>query len=61
MIYASSFLDASTLLFLISIFCFIRKWHVQATCATNGEGLYEAMDILATYTKEFKKQRNYGY
>lgn len=38
-----------------------RKWHVQATCATNGEGLYEAMDILATYTKEFKKQRNYGY
>ncbi|XP_067939271.1 uncharacterized protein [Watersipora subatra] len=37
-----------------------RKWHVQATCATNGEGLYESMDILAAYTKEFKKrQRSY--
>ncbi|XP_067939262.1 uncharacterized protein [Watersipora subatra] len=35
-----------------------RKWHVQATCATNGEGLYESMDILAAYTKEFKKRQS---
>lgn len=24
-----------------------RKWHVQATCATSGEGLYEGMNWLS--------------
>mgnify|MGYP001794531370 FL=1 len=39
------------------VFHHCRKWHVQATCATNGEGLYEAMELLGTYTKEFKKRQ----
>jgi small GTP-binding protein len=24
-----------------------RKWHIQATCATSGDGLYEGLDWLA--------------
>jgi len=31
-----------------------RKWFVQATCAHTGEGLYEGIDELARYVKEFK-------
>ena len=23
-----------------------RKWYIQATCATNGDGLYEGLDWL---------------
>ena len=29
-----------------------RKWHVQAACATNGDGVYEAMDALGRLVKE---------
>ncbi|KAI7863780.1 ADP-ribosylation factor [Spinellus fusiger] len=25
-----------------------KKWHIQATCATNGEGLYEGLNWLAS-------------
>lgn len=25
-----------------------RRWHVQATCATSGEGLYEGLNWLST-------------
>uniref|UniRef100_A0AC35UGB5 ADP-ribosylation factor n=1 Tax=Rhabditophanes sp. KR3021 TaxID=114890 RepID=A0AC35UGB5_9BILA len=25
----------------------LRQWYIQATCATNGEGLYEGLDWLA--------------
>jgi len=25
-----------------------RKWYIQATCATSGDGLYEGLDWLAT-------------
>ncbi|KAH3858969.1 hypothetical protein DPMN_101614 [Dreissena polymorpha] len=32
-----------------------RKWYVQGTCATNGDGIYEGMHQLATMVKEFKK------
>ena len=32
-----------------------HKWHVQGTCATNGEGIYESMDALAGLVKDFKK------
>ncbi|KAH7924222.1 ADP-ribosylation factor [Leucogyrophana mollusca] len=28
-----------------------RPWHVQATCATSGEGLYEGLDWLANSIK----------
>ncbi|KAH7924223.1 Arf-domain-containing protein [Leucogyrophana mollusca] len=28
-----------------------RPWHVQATCATSGEGLYEGLDWLASSIK----------
>ena len=24
-----------------------RKWYIQSTCATNGEGLYEGLDWLS--------------
>ena len=32
-----------------------RTWHVQGACATNGEGLYEAMDQLAHMIKTERK------
>lgn len=25
-----------------------RRWHVQATCATTGDGLYEGLNWLST-------------
>ncbi len=28
-----------------------RKWHVQSAIATQGEGLYEGLDWLATTLK----------
>lgn len=36
-----------------------QKWHIQGTCATTGEGIYEAMDQLATLVKDFKKNKGY--
>ena len=32
-----------------------NPWHVQATCATTGEGIYEGLNSLAKMVKEFKK------
>ena len=32
-----------------------NPWHVQATCATTGEGIYEGLNTLAKMVKEFKK------
>ncbi len=29
-----------------------RKWHVQSAIATQGEGLYEGLDWLATTLKQ---------
>lgn len=46
--------DLEYIMFAVSYY---RKWHVQGTCATNGEGLFEAMDMLGTYSKEFKKRQ----
>ena len=33
-----------------------RKWYIQATCATTGDGLYEGLDWLSTAlnAKQFK-------
>jgi GTPase SAR1 family protein len=31
-----------------------RNWYIQATCATNGEGLYEGLDWLSTQLKNQK-------
>lgn len=31
-----------------------RRWHIQGTCATKGEGLYEGLDWLATTLKEMQ-------
>ncbi len=25
-----------------------RNWYIQATCATNGEGLYEGLDWMSS-------------
>jgi len=38
-----------------------RKWYVQGTCATNGDGIYEGMHQLSAMVKEFKKGRNKPY
>ncbi|XP_064600986.1 uncharacterized protein LOC135467152 [Liolophura sinensis] len=35
-----------------------RYWCVQATCATRGEGLLEAMTTMATLVKNYKKNSN---
>ena len=29
-----------------------RKWHIQATCATSGEGLYEGLEWLSNQLKD---------
>jgi len=34
-----------------------HPWYIQATCATSGEGLLEAMGELGKMVKEFKKSR----
>lgn len=31
-----------------------RRWHIQGTCATKGEGLYEGLDWLASTLKELQ-------
>eukprot|EP01018_Ginkgo_biloba_P012415 Gb_10633 [translate_table: standard] len=31
-----------------------RRWHIQGTCATKGEGLYEGLDWLAATLKEMQ-------
>merc|ERR1712202_62710 len=31
-----------------------RNWYIQATCATNGEGLYEGLDWLSNSLKNVK-------
>lgn len=28
-----------------------RQWHVQASCATSGEGLYEGLDWVSSHLK----------
>lgn len=33
-----------------------RKWHIQAACATKGEGIFEAMKELSSMIKENKKR-----
>ena len=31
-----------------------HEWHVQATCAVTGEGIYEAMDTVGKLVKQRK-------
>lgn len=31
-----------------------RKWYIQATCATTGDGLYEGLDWLCATLKNSK-------
>ena len=31
-----------------------RKWYIQSTCATTGDGLYEGLDWLATTIQKQK-------
>ncbi|XP_073248922.1 uncharacterized protein [Porites lutea] len=33
----------------------VNPWHVQETCAKNGEGIYEAVHKLSDMVKEFEK------
>ncbi|PIK49565.1 putative ADP-ribosylation factor [Apostichopus japonicus] len=32
-----------------------HPWHIQGTCATNGDGLYESFESLAKMVKEYRK------
>jgi len=32
-----------------------RNWYIQATCATNGDGLYEGLDWLSNQLKNARK------
>lgn len=32
----------------------LRNWYIQATCATNGDGLYEGLDWLSNSLKNSK-------
>ena len=34
-----------------------RDWFVQATCATNGDGLFESMKTMGIYVKAFRKNQ----
>ena len=36
-----------------------RKWYVQAACAVTGDGIYEAMETLADYVKDFKSHNRH--
>ena len=36
-----------------------RKWYVQAACAVTGEGIYESLETLAGYVKDFKSHHHY--
>lgn len=37
-----------------------RKWHIQAACATHGEGIFEAMKELSSMVKENKKKTRWS-
>lgn len=34
-----------------------RKWFVQGTCATKGQGIYEAMEEMARLSKDFQQTK----
>lgn len=33
-----------------------RRWFIQGTCASTGEGLYEGFNAMADLVKDFKKK-----
>lgn len=38
-----------------------RSWYIQATCATNGDGLYEGLDWLSNTLAKGPDRRKGGY
>ena len=40
---------------IYTLYC--RKWHIQATCATSGDGIHEALELLSAWGMEFKQQQ----
>ena len=38
-----------------------RTWYIQATCATNGDGLYEGLDWLSNTLSKSPDRRKGGY
>ena len=40
---------------MYALYC--RKWHIQATCATSGDGIHEALELLSAWGMEFKQQQ----
>ena len=35
----------------------VHKWHIQATNATSGDGLYEGMDAFVDLVKDFQRNK----
>ncbi len=38
-----------------------HKWHVQTSCATTSEGVYEGLFELANMVKDFRRMKKAGY
>jgi len=38
-----------------------HRWHIQSTCASTGDGVYDAMESLSRLVKDFRAggQRRY--
>ena len=36
-----------------------RQWHIQGSCATTGEGLYEGLDHLSGMMKKYKREKHH--
>ncbi|NPA71687.1 MAG: hypothetical protein GXO35_02535 [Gammaproteobacteria bacterium] len=32
-----------------------HRWHIQGTCAVNGDGIYEGVEALARLVKDFQR------
>ncbi|XP_052827869.1 uncharacterized protein LOC106879364 [Octopus bimaculoides] len=35
-----------------------RRWHIQSTCATTGDGIFEAMDKLKSMVKKYHRHKS---
>jgi len=38
-----------------------HKWHIQATCASSGDGVYDAMESLSRLVKDFHHDQRTRY
>jgi len=38
-----------------------HKWHVQASCATTGDGIWESFDSMSSLVKDFRQKQRSSY